>query len=177
MILLLSAFDISIVIYFLWLFLWLLTRLFFLNSDFYLTHMNSVRHIVSTSMPKGNSNPNFYWKPTTLTHFNQCSTSIPPEKLRNRRFSDVFRGYSYVFRGYRSGTLLESGLKPSKSRVLNGSFNQIPEKNRRVNVTFELNYTRFQWPHNNKTPLRYQNGNIATTVNANSLQSVTEVFY
>ena len=33
--------------------------------------------------------------------FNQCSTSRPPENIR--KFSDVFRGY-------KSGTLVENGL-------------------------------------------------------------------
>ena len=35
-----------------------------------------------------------------INHFNQCSTSIPPENLW---FSDVFRGY-------RSGKLVENGF-------------------------------------------------------------------
>ena len=36
--------------------------------------------------------------------FKQYSTSIPPKTSENRRFSDVFRGY-------RSETLVENGLK------------------------------------------------------------------
>ena len=39
-----------------------------------------------------------------LPIFNQCSTFIPSGKSENLWFSDVFRGY-------RSGTLVENGLR------------------------------------------------------------------